>query len=62
MNRLWVVEMRHSTEKHHRPWRWHSTVGVSLSRKEGQRELQTWCKQNPCDSFRLVMYCPRNTQ
>ena len=58
MNRIWIVEMRHFTEEHHRPWRWYATVGVALSRAEGRHETADWQTRNPDDKFRLVSYTP----
>lgn len=46
---LWVVEM-------HTGRRWEPTVGVSLTREDGRRELMAWRSDNPTDKFRLTRY------
>ncbi len=50
VNRIWVVEMRLTSG------RWEPTVGLGLTRAEGQLMRRMWKRDNPDDRFRLVVY------
>ena len=46
---VWIVEMVDNG-------RWMPTVGCSLNRISGRKELKRWREMNPPDTFRLRKY------
>lgn len=49
---VWLVEMLVDGYDD----KWEPTVGTSLTRRDGWRELREWRTDNPSDRFRLVKY------
>ncbi len=52
--KVWIVEMLNDAYIESVP-KWQPTVGCSLTKNDGLKELKKWKKRN-CGKFRLVKY------